>query len=209
VAEEEEVASEEEEEVEVDSRKNGLHLPNSEDSSNTVTSNLSKKFTPTPSQSRRHQSSIDSWLTFITNSLMRSCAFSPSKSKPRLVKELDSRPLLLLVIDKVTLVSVSRSLRKSKLPLRVHSLMLRSILSQSEEDIGVLESVVSIPSQPRSRESAVLALLDSSQLQEVPVALPLKLPRRFFNSLVSMMFTPHVLVKPELERISAELCSNA
>jgi len=209
VAEEEEVASEEEEEVEVDSRKNGPHLPSSEDSSNPVTSNPLKKFTPTPSQSRRHQSSIDSSLTSNTSSPMRSCAFSPSKSKPRLVKELDSRPSSPPVIDKVTLVLVSRSLRKSKSPLRVLFSMLRSILSQSEEDIGVQESVVSIPSQLRLRESAVLALLDSCQLQEELVALPLKLPRRFFNSLVSMMFTPHVLVKPELERISAELCSNA
>jgi len=209
VAEEEEVASEEEEEVEVDSRKNGLHLPNSEDSSNPVTSNLLKKFTPTPSQSRRHQSSIDSSLTSNTSSPMRSCAFFPSKSKLRLDKEPDSRLSSLPVIDKVTLVSVSRSPRRSKLPLRVLSSMLRSILSQSEEDIGVLESVVSILSQLRLRESAVLALSDSSQLQEELVALPLKLLRRSFNSLVSMMFTPPVPDKPEPERISAELCSNA
>jgi len=209
VAEEEEVASVEEEEVEVDSRKTGLHLPNSEDSSKPVTSLPSKKFTPTLSQSRRHQSSIDLSLTSNTSSLMRSCAFFPFKSKPRLDKEPDSRLSSLPVIDKVTSVSVSRSPRRSKSPLRVLSSMLRSILSQSEEDIGVLESVVSIPSQPRLRESAVPALSDSCQLQEELVALPLKLPKRFFNSLVSMMFIPHVPDKPEPERISAELSSNA
>jgi hypothetical protein len=209
VAEEEEVASEEEAEVEVDSRKNGPHSPSLEDLSNLDTSNLSKKFIPTLSQSRRLQSLIDLLVTSNTNFPMRLCAFSPSKSKLRPVKELDSRLSSLLVIDKVTSVLVSRSLRKSKSQSRVLFSMLRSILSQSEEDIGVPELVVSIPSQPRLRVSAVLALLDLSQLQEVPVVLPLKLLRKFFNSLVSMMFTPPVPVKPELERTSAELFSNA
>jgi len=158
VAEEEEVASEEEVVVEVDSRKTGLHSPNSEDSLRPVTSNPSKKFTLTPSQSRRHQLPIDLSLTSNTSSPMRSCAFFPFKSKPRLDKEPDSRLSSPPVIDKVTSVLVSRSLRKSKLPLKVPFSMLRSILSQSEEVTGVPELVVSIPSQPRLRESAVLAL---------------------------------------------------
>jgi len=209
-AEEAEAEVQEEEEAqEVNSKKTGLHLPNSEDLSKPDTSNPSKRFTLTLSQSRRHQLPIDLSKTSNTIFLMRLCAFSPSKSKPRPVKEPDSRLSLLLVIDKVTLVLVSKSPKKSKLPSRVLSSMLRSTLSQSEEDIGVLELVVSIPSQPRLRESAVLALSDLSQLQEVPVALPLKLPRKFFNSLVSMMFTQPVPVKPEPERISVELCSNA
>jgi hypothetical protein len=151
VVEVEEVDQVEEEET----KKNGLHSPSSEDSSNTDTSSPLKKFTLTPSQLRKPLSLIDSSLTPRLSSPMRSCASSPSKSKPRLVKELDSRLLLPLEIDKVTSVLVSRLLRKSKLPSRVLSLMLRSISSQSEEVIGVQESVVSIPSQLRLRESAV------------------------------------------------------
>jgi len=150
VEEEAEVAQVEEEET----KKSGLHLPSSEDLSSTDISSLLKKFTLTPSQSRKPQSSIDSSPTLRPSSPMRSCASSPSKSKPRLVKELDSRLLSPLVIDKVTLVLVSRLPRKSKLPSRVLSLMPRSTSSQSEEVIGVQESVVSIPSQSRSRESA-------------------------------------------------------
>jgi len=153
-----EVASEEEVEVEVDSRKNGLHLPNSEDSLKPVTSNHSKKFILTLSQSRRHQSLIDLSLTLNMSSLMRLCAFFPYKSKPRPVKEPDSRLSSPLVIDKVTSVLVLRSLRKFKLPLKVLFLMLRSILFQLEEVIGVLELVVSTLFQLRLRESAVLAL---------------------------------------------------
>jgi len=116
--------------VEVDSRKNGPHLPNSEDSSKPDTSHPLKKFTLTPSQSRKHQSLTDLLLTSSTNFPMKSCAFSPSKSKLRPVKEPDSRLLLPPVTDKVTLVLVSRLLKKSKLPLRVLSLMPRSILFQ-------------------------------------------------------------------------------
>jgi hypothetical protein len=141
-------------------KKSGLHLPSSEDLSSTDISSLLKKFTLTPSQSRKPQSSIDSSPTPRPSSPMRSCASSLSKSKPRLVKELDSRLLSPLVIDKVTLVLVSRLPRKSKLPSRVLSLMPRSISSQSEEVIGVQESVVSIPSQSRSRESADLVSLE-------------------------------------------------
>jgi len=135
--------------AEVDSRKNGPHLPNSEDSSKPDTSHLLKKFTLTPSQSRKHQSLTDLSLTSNTNFPMKLCAFSPSKSKPRPVKEPDSRLLLPLVTDKVTLVLVLRLLRKSKLLLRVLSLMPRLTLFQSEEVIGVPESVESIPSQLR------------------------------------------------------------
>jgi len=113
-----------------------------------------------------------------TSSPTRSCASFPSKSKPRLDKEPDSRLLSLSVTDKVTLVSESRSLRKSKLPLRDHSLMPRTTSFQSEEVTGDLESVVSIPSLARLRESVVQPLLDSSQPQEELVALPLKSPRR-------------------------------
>jgi len=80
---------------------------------------------------------------------MRLCAFFQSKSKLRLDREPDSRPLLPLVTDKVTSVSVSRSPRKFKLLSRVLFLMPRTILSQSEEDIGVQESVVSIPFHAR------------------------------------------------------------
>jgi hypothetical protein len=141
-------------------KRSGLHLPSSEDLSSTDISSLLKKFTLTPSQSRKPQSSIDSSPTPRPSSPMRSCASSLSKSKPRLVKELDSRLLSPLVIDKVTLVLVSRLPRKSKLPSRVLSLMPRSISSQSEEVIGVQESVVSIPSQSRSRESADLVSLE-------------------------------------------------
>jgi hypothetical protein len=141
-------------------KKSGLHLPSSEDLSSTDISSLLKKFTLTPSQSRKPQSSIDSSPTPRPSFPMRSCASSPSKSKPRLVKELDSRLLSPLVIDKVTLVLVSRLPRKSKLPSRVLSLMPRSTSSQSEEVIGVQESVVSIPSQSRSRESADLVSLE-------------------------------------------------
>jgi len=151
-----EVAQVEDEET----KKSGLHLPSSEDLSSTDISSLLKKFTLTPSQSRKPQSSIDSSPTLRLSSPMRSCASSPSKSKPRLVKEPDSRLLSPLVIDKVTLVLVSRLPRKSKLPSRVLSLMPRSTSSQSEEVIGVQESVVSIPSQSRSRESADLASLE-------------------------------------------------
>ena len=148
-----EVAQVEEEET----KKSGLHLPSSEDLSSTDISSLLKKFTLTPSQSRKPQSSIDSSPTLRPSSPMRSCASSPSKSKPRLVKELDSRLSSLPVIDKVTLVSVSSAPRRSKLPSRVPFSMPRSTLSQSEEDIGVPESVPSIPSQLRSRVSAVPA----------------------------------------------------
>jgi len=153
VVEEEEVAEVAQVEEE-ETKKSGLHLPSSEDLSSTDISSLLKKFTLTPSQSRKPQSSIDSSPTLRPSSPMRSCASSPSKSKPRLVKEPDSRLLSPLVIDKVTLVLVSRLPRKSKLPSRVLSLMPRSTSSQSEEVIGVQESVVSIPSQSRSRESA-------------------------------------------------------
>jgi len=159
VVEEEEVAEVAQVEEE-ETKKSGLHLPSSEDLSSTDISSLLKKFTLTPSQSRKPQSSIDSSPTPRPSSPMRSCASSPSKSKPRLVKEPDSRLLSPLVIDKVTLVLVSRLPRKSKLPSRVLSLMPRSTSSQSEEVIGVQESVVSIPSQSRSRESADLASLE-------------------------------------------------
>ena len=98
VAEEEEVDQVEE----VETKKNGLHSPSSEDSLSMDISFLSKKFTLTPSQLKKPQSSIDSSLTPKPSSLMRSCASSLSKSKLRPVKELDSRLLSLLEIDKVT-----------------------------------------------------------------------------------------------------------
>jgi hypothetical protein len=159
----EEVVEVEEEDqvvVEEDQRKNGLHLPSLEDSSKTDTSNPSKKFILTPSQSRKPLSLIDSSLTTKPSFPMKSCASCPCKSKLRLVKELDSRLLSLLVTEEVTLVLVSNAPRKSKLPSRVLSLMLSSTLSQSEEVTGVPESVVSIPSQSRLRESAVLVPLE-------------------------------------------------
>merc|ERR1712127_1163540 len=111
--------------AEVDSRKSGPHLPSSVDSSRWALSPSSRKFTPTPSQSRKPQSSTDSLPTRRLPSPTRSCASFPSKSKPRPVKEPDSRLSLPLVIDKVTAVLVSRSPRKSKLPSRVPSLTPR------------------------------------------------------------------------------------
>jgi hypothetical protein len=213
VPEEAEVVVEEEEEVvqveEEETKKNGLHSPSSVDSSSTDISSPSKKFTLTPSQLRKLLSLIDSLPTPRLNFPMKSCASFPSKSKLRPVKEPDSRLLLPLETEWVTLVSVSSALRKSKLPSRVLSLMPRSILSQSEEDIGVQESVESIPSQLKLRESAVLVPLEWSQPQEELDVLPLWLPRRSSISLVLMMSTPLVSVKPELERISVELFSSA
>merc|ERR1712127_221489 len=103
----------------------GPHLPSSEDSSRPVKSPNSKKFTPTLSQSRRHQLSKDLSRTPRLNSQMRSCAFCPCKSRPRPVREPDSRPLSPPVTVLVTLVLVSRSERKSKLPSRVLFLMPR------------------------------------------------------------------------------------
>jgi len=96
----------------------------------------------TPEQRKKDQTKLLSFL-------MRLCAFFLYKSKLRPVKEPDLRLLLLLVIDKDTLVLVSKSPRKSKLPSRVLFLMPRFILSQSEEDIGVQESVVYIPSHAK------------------------------------------------------------
>jgi len=86
---------------------------------------------------------------------MKSCAFFQFKSKPRLVKELDSRLSLLPVIKQDTLLLVSSVPRKSKLPLRVHWLTLRSTLFQLEEVIGVQRSVPSILFQSKLRESVV------------------------------------------------------
>ena len=118
--EEEEVEDQEEDQVVV-SRKSGLHSPSSEDSLSSERSNPSKKFTLSPSPSRNTKSLTDLSATSTINFLMKLCAFSQSKSKPRLVKELDSRPSLLVEIDKDTLVLESRSLRKSRLPSKVPS----------------------------------------------------------------------------------------
>merc|ERR1719235_1633099 len=82
VVEVEEVDQVEEEET----KKNGLHSPSSEDLLNTEISFLSRRSIPTPSQSRKPQSSIDSLPTPRLSSLMKSCASFPSKSKLRLVK---------------------------------------------------------------------------------------------------------------------------
>merc|ERR1712194_913713 len=147
-------------------RTSGPHLPNSEDWSRPERSSPSKKFTLTPSQSRKDQSRIDLSLTSSTSSPMRSCASCQSKSRPRPDKELDSRLLLPVEIDKVTLVSESRLPRKSKLPSRVLWSTPSATSSQSEEVIGDLRSVVSIPSHPRLRASVVLHASDSCQPQE-------------------------------------------
>jgi len=117
-----EVEPEDQEAVEVSERMSGPHSPSSEDLSKTERSLPSKRSTPSPSQSRNTKLLINSSPTLSTSFPMRLCAFFQFKSKPRPVKEPDSRLLLLAEIDKVTLVLVSSALRKSKLPSRVLSL---------------------------------------------------------------------------------------
>jgi hypothetical protein len=127
---EEEEEEEEEDSVEEVSKKNGLHLQNSEDSLNPETFNNLKKFTPTQSQLKKHKLLIDFFLTLTLNLLMKSCALCLFKNKLKPVKEPDSRLLLLLETEEDMLESVLKLQKKYKLPLKEDLLMQNSISSQ-------------------------------------------------------------------------------
>ena len=184
-------------------KPNGSQSPSSEDSFKPSSSTTSLMSSDSQSPSRNNKSLTPS--SPVAPWRKKSWRSSPSKNKPKPVKEPDSKPSSLSVMKSNSSDWDGNVTRKSKVPSRVPSLWPSSTLSQSERDIGETRSVQSTPSPTRLQERPVQSRLDWFPLQEVPVWLLHQSPRSCSSSLVSTTFTPRLKERQELEVTSSKL----